>query len=349
MMKAPIKTLRWEENSLYIIDQSELPLKEKVIRLRTIKEVWKAIRELKVRGAPAIGVAAGYGIALSVLKSKAKDFPSFYRELKSHITYLKTCRPTAYNLFFVLERIESVVEENSGLSIEKLKKRIVEEANKIFEEDLICGYKIGQFGSKLIKNGMNILTHCNAGGLATAGFGTALSVFFAAKKTGKKFHVFVDETRPVLQGARLTTWELEKMKIPYTLICDNTAGYLMSQEKIDTIIVGADRIALNGDTANKIGTYSLAVLSIYHKVKFYIAAPLSTFDPNIKTGKQILIEERNSDEIKRIKKIQIAPVNASVYNPAFDVTPSGLISGFITEKGIIQVPYGKNIPEFLFV
>jgi len=336
-MNPPIKTLWWENNSIYIIDQSQLPLKEKIIKLKNVKEVCLAIKKLKIRGAPAIGVIAGYGIALSAINCKEKNFSRFCIQLRKDINCLKNTRPTAYNLFFSLERIEKLIENFKDTDIKKLQKDILEEANKIFKEDIEACYKIGKIGSTLIKNNKNILTHCNAGGLATTGFGTALSPFFIAKKQGKKFHVFVDETRPVLQGARLTAWELEKAKIPYTLICDNMAGYLMSQKKIDMVIVGADRIVSNGDTANKIGTYSLAVLSHWHKIPFFVAAPMSTFDFSKKTGKEIKIEERNPEEIKKINKIKISPEKANVYNPAFDITPGKLITGFITENGIINL------------
>jgi len=346
-MKPPIKTLWWKGKSLFLIDQRKLPEKEEIIEIKNVKEVWKAIKELKVRGAPAIGCTGAYGVVISSLNIKTKDYKKFIEKLKKDIEYLKTSRPTAYNLFFALERMEKLIENFKEKNIEKLKREILKEAEKIYLEDLESCYKIGLYGSALIKENMNILTHCNAGGLATTGYGTALSVFFVAKEKGKNFHVFVDETRPVLQGARLTAWELEKTKIPYTLICDNMAGYLMSQGKIDMVIVGADRIALNGDTANKIGTYSLAVLAKYHKVDFYVAAPFSTFDPFIKTGKEIPVEERNPDEIRKIKGKYISPKNAHVYNPAFDITPGKLIKGIITEKGIITPPYSTNIKKFL--
>jgi methylthioribose-1-phosphate isomerase len=260
----------------------------------------------------------------------------FVRIIKGDIRYLATSRPTAYNLFFALDRMGKALKSNGKISVDELRGRLVDEANAIYREDLDCCYKIGVYGAGLIKNGMNILTHCNAGGLATSGFGTALSVFFVAKKDGKKFHVFVDETRPVLQGARLTAWELKKAGIPYTLICDNMAGYLMKQGKVDLVITGADRIAKNGDTANKIGTYSVAVLAKYHKIDFYIAAPYSTFDPEIKTGSEIPVEQRNADEVRAVRGERISPEDAPVYNPAFDVTPARLIKGFITERGIIK-------------
>ena len=338
-MKPPIEPIIWKEEHLYIIDQRKLPLKEEIIEIKNIKDVWESIKKLKIRGAPAIGCFAGFGIALSAIKCREKTKEKFIKKIKKDIEYLKTSRPTAYNLFYSLERIEKILNKNK--TINEIKKDIVNQAKKIHKEDLECCYKIGNYGSSFINDGMNILTHCNAGGLATSGYGTALSPLFVSKKRGKKFHVYVDETRPVLQGARLTTWELEKLKIPYTLICDNMSAFLMKQGKIDIIIVGADRITLNGDTANKIGTYNLSVLARHHKVKFYIAAPFSTFDFSLKTGKDIPIEERDPDEIRKIKKIYIAPKNCPVYNPSFDITPGEFIDGFITEKGILHPPFKK--------
>ena len=335
-MKAVIRTLGWERGRLWVIDQRLLPDKEKTVELKNVREVWSAIRNLSIRGAPAIGCVAAYGIALSAVKAKTKEPALFRKTVERDIKYLATSRPTAYNLFFALGRMEKVLKESGKASIEELRRKLIAEAEGIYREDLECCYKIGVNGASLIKNGMNVLTHCNAGGLATSGFGTALSVFFAAKKKGKKFHVFVDETRPVLQGARLTAWELKKAGIRYTLICDNMAGYLMKQGRIDLVITGADRIAANGDTANKIGTYSLAVLAKYHRIDFYVAAPYSTFDPRIKTGKEIPVEERDADEVREIRGVRLSPEDAPVYNPAFDVTPAGLIKGFVTENGIIK-------------
>lgn len=340
MVKPIIKTLWWENGRLYIIDQRKLPEEEKILELKNIKEVWNSIRNLSIRGAPAIGCVAAYGIALSALKARTKDIEKFIKIIKGDIEYLRTSRPTAYNLFFALSRMEDVLKEMAGRTVEELKDRLLEEAERIYREDLECCYKIGKNGARLIKEGMSILTHCNAGGLATGGYGTALAVFFTAKKQGKKFHIFVDETRPVLQGARLTAWELKKAGIPYTLICDNMAGYLMKQGRIDMVITGADRIARNGDTANKIGTYSIAVLAKYHRIDFYIAAPFSTFDFSIKDGRSIPVEERDGDEVRKIKGRLISPPDAPVYNPAFDITPANLIKGFITENGIIKKPGG---------
>ena len=340
MVKPVIKTLWWKSGRLYIIDQRKLPEKEKIRELKSIRDVWESIRNLSIRGAPAIGCVAAYGIALSALKAETKDREEFIKIVKGDIEYLKTSRPTAYNLFFALSRMETVLKEMAGRTVKELKDALLEEAERIYREDLECCYKIGKNGAHLVKEGMNILTHCNAGGLATSGYGTALAVFFTAKKQGKKFHIFVDETRPVLQGARLTAWELKKAGIPYTLICDNMAGYLMSQGRIDMVVTGADRIARNGDTANKIGTYSIAVLAKYHRIDFYIAAPFSTFDFSIKDGRSIPVEERDAEEVRKINGRLIVPFDTAVYNPAFDITPAYLIKGFITENGIIKKPGG---------
>lgn len=340
MIKPIIKTLWWEKERLYIIDQRQLPDTEKIIELKNTRDVWKAIRNLSIRGAPAIGCVAAYGAALSSLKIKTKDKKRFTETVNKDIGYLQTARPTAYNLFYTLARMKKILEDSGGVSVAELKQRLVKEAQAIYDEDIECSYKIGKNGAALVRDGMNILTHCNAGALATSGYGTALAVFFAAKAERKRFHVFVDETRPVLQGARLTAWELKKTKIPYTLICDNMAGYLMKQGKIDMVITGADRIAKNGDTANKIGTYSLAVLAKHHKVDFYIAAPYSTFDFSIKDGSFIPIEERDGDEVRKMQGKLIAPSDAPVYNPSFDITPARFIKGFITENGIIKRPGG---------
>ncbi|HOK56081.1 MAG TPA: S-methyl-5-thioribose-1-phosphate isomerase [bacterium] len=342
MEKIPVKPFWWK-NGLYIIDQRILPGKEIVLKLDNVKKVYRAIRELKIRGAPLIGCVSAYGVIVSFLENKKLSFEKIKEKIKKDINFLKSSRPTAYNLFYALNRMERIVDDKSIKDKEELFERLLEEVESIYEEDLNACYKIGEYGNKIIKNGMNILTHCNAGGLATSGFGTALAPVFVAHQKGKKIHVYVDETRPVLQGARLTAWELEKNKISYTLICDNMAGYLMKKGKIDIVIVGADRIAKNGDTANKIGTYSLAVLANYHKIPFYIAAPFSTFDFNIEDGSEIPIEERNENEVKKINGKYICPLNSNVFNPAFDVTPAYLITGFLTERGIFKPEEIKNL------
>jgi len=323
-----VSPLYWKNNSLYILDQRKLPDKEVWIKCSNYRHVAKTIKEMAVRGAPAIGITAAYGIVLAAKNKKLK---------KAYDEFAKT-RPTAVNLFWAIERMKKKAEKNSSW------KELLKEARKIHKEDENLCKKIGYFGSKLIKKGTNILTHCNAGSLATSKWGTALGVIRSARD--KINIVWVDETRPYLQGARLTAWELEKEKIPYKIICDNMAGFLMSQKKVDAVIVGADRIASNGDIANKIGTYTLAVLCGYHKIPFYVAAPYSTFDFKIKTGKQIPIEERDEKEIKLIRGKIITPRKAKVFNPAFDITPHKLISAIITEKGIIYNPDRRKISKF---
>ena len=335
----PVPTIDWKNNKLRIIDQSVLPGKLKYINCESAESVWRVMRNMKIRGAPALGVAAAYGVYLGVRGTSSQ----FFKKLKKTIKYIATSRPTARNLFWALERMEKAAYSLGEKPIPQIKKRLLEEAGTILREDKEICRKIGYHGKHLIKNGDVILTHCNAGGLATADYGTALGVIFASKNAGIKIKVFVDETRPVLQGARLTTWELMRENIDTTLITDNMAAYLMSKKKITKIIVGADRIAANGDTANKIGTYGLAVSANYHKIPFYVAAPLSTIDRSIKSGKSIPIEERDPDEIRKIGNTYVAPKKVKVFNPAFDVTPHGLITAVITEKGIIRKPYKKNI------
>ncbi|HCG76919.1 TPA: S-methyl-5-thioribose-1-phosphate isomerase [bacterium] len=342
-----IKTIDWGEGKIRIIDQTQLPAKLVYRDLSTLKQVGEAISSLKVRGAPAIGLAAALGVALQMNSSPAKNYLAFKKEVKKAIKYLSARRPTAINLFWGLERMQKVLDKNRGLAIPELKKILLKEALlAVKEDDEICR-KIGRHGASLVKSGCNILTHCNAGGLATGGFGTALGVIFTAFEKGKRFQVYVDETRPLLQGARLTTWELKRYKIETTLICDNMAGFLMKQKKINIVIVGADRIASNGDTANKIGTYSLAILARAHQIPFYVAAPFSTFDLKIKNGEKIPIEERKGSEVTQPFAVRIAPAGIKVYNPAFDVTPASLITGIITEKGIIRPPLKKNIQQLL--
>ncbi|MCL5674328.1 MAG: S-methyl-5-thioribose-1-phosphate isomerase [Candidatus Omnitrophica bacterium] len=331
-----VKTLTWNKDYLEIIDQTLLPLDEKYIKIKTIEAVWEAIRGLHIRGAPAIGVASAFGLVLAAKKYKGKNKDKFFSIFEDNISYMKTARPTAYNLFYGLARLKKSAYENYRKSIPELQDIIEKEAEKMFDEDMESCKNIGENGSSLIKDNINVLSHCNAGGLATTGFGTSLSVFYFAWDKGRKFRVFVDETRPVLQGARLTTWELKKAGIPHTLICDSTAAFLMQQKKIDIVIVGADRICANGDTANKIGTYNIAVIAAYHKIPFYIAAPLSTFDFSLKSGDQIPIEERPGEEVTDLGCIRITPEETDAYNPAFDVTPAKLIKGFITEKGIFS-------------
>lgn len=330
------KLLYWEADTLYILDQTKLPVEVVYFPCDSVKDVWDAIKTLKVRGAPAIGIAGAFGIALGVRKVNLSNVEEFIEYAKRIGEELASARPTAVNLQWAIDRIIKVVEENSSAGVEKLKELLYAEAQRILEEDIAVCRKIGEVGSSLIKDGDNILTHCNAGGLATGGFGTALGVIYKAKEEGKQIHVYVDETRPVLQGARLTAWELMYAGVECTLICDNMAATLMKQGRIDVVIVGADRIAKNGDTANKIGTYNLACLCKIHKIPFYIAAPISTFDFSIEDGTRIPIEERPGEEVTCIWGVRIAPANVKVYNPAFDVTPNSYITGFITERGFYK-------------
>jgi len=337
----PVPTIEWKNNRLKIIDQVLLPGRLGFIYCNNVESVWKAIKEMNIRGAPALGVAAAFGVYLGVRDSDK----NFFKDLEKTIKYIARSRPTARNLFWALERMKKRACLCEKIPVAKIKKALLQEAREILKEDKSICRNMGKFGQKLIKSGDIILTHCNAGGLATADYGTALGVIFSAHRAGKKIKVFVDETRPVLQGARLTAWELIREGVKTTLISDNMAASLMKKGKIDKIIVGADRIARNGDVANKIGTYNVAVLAAYHKIPFYVAAPLSTIDANIKTGKYIPIEERDPDEIRKIGGIYIAPKKVNVYNPAFDVTPSNLVTAIITEKGILRKPFIKSIKK----
>ena len=298
---------------------------------------------MKVRGAPAIGIAGAYGVYLGVRKSKAKDIKSFKKDLKKTVKYLAGSRPTARNLFWAMEKMEEAVEDNRREAIGDIKKRLLKKANAILGEDIEICRDIGRYGAKLLPDNSTVLTHCNAGGLATGGYGTALGVILSAKDKIKM--VYADETRPVLQGARLTVWELKKYGMPATLICDNMAASRMAGGNIDAVIVGADRIASNGDTANKIGTYNLAVLAKYHKVSFYVAAPVSTFDFSLRTGKEIPIEERSYDEVRTIGRNLVTVENMRAENPAFDVTPAKLITAIITECGVIKKPTREKVKK----
>lgn len=331
----PVPTIEWKSNRVKLIDQTLLPNKLKFVYCDSAKSLWDAIKTMKIRGAPAIGVAAAFGVYLGIRKSSGR----FFKDLDKVIKYIATSRPTARNLFWALERMRKTAYGHKKEPIIKIKKILLEEARKILDEDKKICRKMGKFGSAFIKNGDRILTHCNAGGLATADYGTALGAIFAAHESGKKIKVYADETRPVLQGARLTAWELMREGIDTTLISDNMAASLFAKGKISKVIVGADRIAANGDAANKIGTYNLAILAHYHKVPFYVVAPMSTIDTRIKSGKAIPIEERDPNEVRKIKNVYIAPRKVKVYNPAFDVTPNKFITAIITEVGISRKPF----------
>jgi methylthioribose-1-phosphate isomerase len=339
------KTLEWKKGKLFILDQTKLPGKELYLGCSTDQEVAQAIKKMVVRGAPAIGVAAAFGMVLGAKQSKAKDLAAFLRDLRGVGHALVATRPTAVNLLWAVERMKRTAEENIRRGIPAVKHTLQEEAVRILQEDIQANREIGRQGQMLIPDGASILTHCNAGALATAGYGTALGVIRAACAAGKRIHVFVDETRPFLQGARLTSWELMKDRIPCTLIADNMAGWLMAQGKIDLVIVGADRIVANGDVANKIGTYSLARLCAAHRIPFYVAAPTSTIDLSVKSGKAIPIEERPEEEITRLRGRPIAPRGMKALNPAFDVTPHRYIRAIITEKGIIQKPFRNGLKK----
>ncbi|MDP2906069.1 MAG: S-methyl-5-thioribose-1-phosphate isomerase [Candidatus Omnitrophota bacterium] len=343
-----IRTIEWKKDAIKIIDQTLLPAELKYIYIKDLKTLWQAIKELKVRGAPALGAAAALGVYLGIAKSKAKDAGSFLKELDKVALYLAASRPTAKNLFWGIERMRSAALKNKYRHAQAIKIILFKEAQAIIEEDRVSCRAIGRLGAKLIKDNDTIMTVCNAGILATIDYGTALGVIYRAKEEGKRIKVFSCETRPLLQGARLTTWELSRKGVDVTANCDNMAATLMSQGKIDKVIAGADRIAANGDTANKIGTYSLAILARYHKIPFYIAAPAPTFDLSIKTGKDIPIEQRDPKEVSELfyKKPMITK-GVKIYNPAFDVTPHELITAIITDKGIIRKPYKENIKRII--
>ena len=341
------KTVEWKNNSIVMIDQRLLPNEEVYRTYTDYLDVAEAIREMVVRGAPAIGVAAAMGIALGASQINAKGRKGFVKEFEKICKVMGSTRPTAVNLFWAIDRMKRVVKANTGMSLDELQERLICEAKEIHNEDIEINKKMGRHGSKLIKNKATVLTHCNAGALATAGYGTALGVIRAAIEDGKKIKVFADETRPFLQGSRLTAWELMKDGIDTTLITDSMAGYMMKKGLIDLVIVGADRIAANGDTANKIGTYSVAVLAKEHKIPFYVAAPISTIDLNIKHGDKIPIEERDIREVTHIKDTPIAPKNIKVKNPAFDVTPNRLITAIITEKGVARKSFEKSLKRMV--
>jgi methylthioribose-1-phosphate isomerase len=348
------ETLRWVgdiDGYLEVIDQRLLPAQFEMLKCETTKQLYDAIKTLAVRGAPAIGVAAAFGICLAMQETGEVDLSQALRRLEKAADYLATARPTAVNLFWALDRMKvyarKFVAENDKASLADLRGALLSEAMAICDEDKQMCKRIGENGRKLIKTGSGILTHCNAGALATAGQGTALSILYEAHDKGKKFKVYVDETRPLLQGGRLTMWELTQAGIDATLICDNMAGALMKQGKIDAVLTGADRIAANGDTANKIGTFSLSILAKEYNIPFYIAAPTSTFDVSIKTGDNIPIEQRAGDEVASFGGVKIAPEGADIYNPAFDVTDAKNITAIITDKGVIDSPNAQKVAEHL--
>lgn len=338
-----IATIKWDKGAVKIIDQTLLPNRLVYLKFKDVKKFWHAIKKLQVRGAPALGVAAAYGVYLGIKDSRAKNFREFMRDLEGVIKFLGSARPTAVNLFWGLDRMRRAAVKNKDNNVPVIKKAMLAEAHRVFEEDRAICRKMADYGARLIRDGDVILTHCNAGALATADYGTALGVIYRAKEQGKRIRVYADETRPLLQGARLTSWELMKEGIDVTLICDNMAACVMSQGKITKVIVGADRITRNGDAANKIGTYGVAVLAKYHKIPFYVVAPVSTIDFRMEDGGQIPIEERHSDEITTIQGRRLAPKGVKTYCPAFDVTPARLITAIVTEKGIFKPNEIKRI------
>lgn len=335
-------TMRWDGKALELIDQRKLPQVEEYLKCKTSDCVASAIKDMVVRGAPAIGATAAFGYVIGAIEN-AKSLTE--ERMNSVKERLAKTRPTAVNLFWALDRMHSkflsLKDRKPDFIIEELNK----EAEKIAREDIDVNKQMGEYGQKLLPEDSTVITHCNAGALATVDYGTALGMIHAAIDHGKNVNAYVDETRPYLQGARLTAWELMKLGVKTTLICDNMAGWVMKTRKVDAIIVGADRIAANGDVANKIGTYSLALLAKHHNVKFYVVAPLSTIDVKIKSGLEIPIEERSHDEVTSVRGVKIAPEKVGVYNPAFDVTDADLIDAIITEKGILTYPYDKKIGD----
>src|SRR6478672_2625968 len=340
-----LPTVAMEADAVVMIDQRKLPAQEIYVRCQTAAEVARAIKTMVIRGAPAIGVAAAMGIALGMRKSATTGTQKFAAEFYKVCELMAATRPTAVNLFWAIDRMKRAfgAAAAAGESVDQIKDRLDREAQAIHDEDVASCRAIGAFGAEVVPAEARILTHCNAGALATAGYGTALGVIRGAVEAGKRVAVFADETRPFLQGARLTAWELIRDGIQTTVITDNMAGALMGQHKVDLVVVGADRIAANGDTANKIGTYSVAVLAREHQIPFYVAAPLSTIDLNTPDGSRIPIEERSAREVTHVGSSQLAPAGASVWNPAFDVTPHHLIAGIITEKGIFRAPFTESL------
>jgi methylthioribose-1-phosphate isomerase len=340
-------SVRWEDGLVIMLDQRLLPEEEKYRNFSKCSEVVSAIREMVIRGAPAIGVAASFGLALTAYHSQALQTSELIQELNAGVQELKTSRPTAANLFWAIQRIQSIIDGADGVKIDQLRRRIIAEAMKIADEDFQMDIKMAQYGQQFIPENANLIHHCNTGALATAGIGTALGVIRVAHERGKHIHVYVDETRPRLQGARLTSWELKKLGIPHTVIVDGASGYVMKNNKIDACLVGCDRIAANGDVANKIGTYNLALVASAHGVPFYSVGPISTIDLTIKNGEAIPIEERSAREITHLADHQITPDEVSVANPAFDVTPAKYVTAIITDRGVAYPPYIKTLSTLM--
>jgi S-methyl-5-thioribose-1-phosphate isomerase len=346
---AGLQSVIWQDNKLDLLDQRLLPEEIVYLPLVTQEDVWEAIRHLKVRGAPAIGISAAYGVVLG--SRAAESAENWLADVRKAAEYLATSRPTAVNLFWALDRMKARAEAlaSEGHTLEALKQALLDEAIAIQSEDEETNRLIGEHALSLFQDDIGVLTHCNAGGLATAKYGTALAPFYLAKERGMNIRVFADETRPVLQGARLTAFELQQAGVDVTLICDNMAGHVMSKGWVNAVIVGTDRVAANGDVANKIGTYSVAVLAKAHGIPFYVACPLSTIDLNTPTGAEIPIEERNAEEITEGFGKRTAPQGVKVYNPAFDITPNEYVTAIITEKGIIKAPFDVNLKKLFEV
>ncbi|MDP8262184.1 MAG: S-methyl-5-thioribose-1-phosphate isomerase [Candidatus Ancaeobacter aquaticus] len=342
-----VKTVEWNEKSVKILDQTKLPEELIYINCKTREELWEAIKMLRVRGAPLLGVIGALAVALDAHVYEGTNIEEFRKRIQETISYMATSRPTAVNLFWGLKRIKKVIDNDNSNDIESLRDLITKEAVEILSEDKEICKKLGDNGAVLLEDGATVMTHCNAGALATAGMGTALAVMYAAHEQGKKFAVYADETRPLLQGARLTAWELKESGIDVTLICDNMVGSVMKNKGVDCVIVGADRIAMNGDTANKIGTYNIAVLAKHHNIPFYIVAPISTVDSCIETGSEIPIEERGPEEITHGFGKRTAPLDIKTFSPAFDVTPGELITAIVTERGIVWPPYNENMKKVM--
>jgi len=342
-----IPTLTWTPEGVRFIDQTKLPLEESYVLATTCEQVAEAIVTMVVRGAPAIGVSAAYGVALGALNTKAKTAEEFAPEFEKICARLAATRPTAVNLFWAIDRMKALFANllASSATLAQIKERILAEAHAMYDEDIASCKAMGAYGAALLPEEGGVLTHCNAGALATCGYGTALGVIRAAVEQGKRLHVYAGETRPFLQGSRLTAWELMADHIPTTVICDNMAASLMRQGRIQTVIVGADRIAANGDTANKIGTYNLAILAREHGIPFYVAAPWSTIDLATPTGDSIPIEERPAREVTHHAGKQVTPNGVGISNPAFDVTPAKYIAAIITERGVLRAPYAKSLKE----
>ncbi len=351
MDKLIVTPISFSDGVVTILDQTRLPGEIVYIEMKTVEDVYDAIKELKVRGAPAIGIAGAYGLFIIARNSQAESIADFVSEVKKLGEYLISSRPTAVNLEWairrILAKIDIFINESEEITQKHIVNQILIEAKLIHKEDEITCYKIGEYGAKLLNGIENILTHCNAGSIATSKYGTALSPIYFLHERGQKIHVYADETRPLLQGARLTAWELFEAGIEVTLITDSMAGFVMAKKGIGAVIVGADRIAGNGDVANKIGTYGVAILAKEHGIPFYVAAPFSTFDLSLDTGDGIPIEERSDEEVAVIGGKRFAPMGVDVYNPAFDVTPSNYITAIITEKGIIFPPFRENIKKLL--